>query len=107
MTARDTLTPARPLAAQVHAAAMFLHRAATAGLTVTVDEKAFITICVPGGLGDPAGRAALVTALAAAADDGHVVRFTALGRRDRYGITGYGRLAGHPVTFSTPRAETR
>jgi hypothetical protein len=110
MTARETLTPARPLPAQVHAlhaAAIFLARAATAGLTVTVSDRALISIEVPAGAGDPAARAALVTALAAAADDGHVVRFTALGCRDRYGITGYGQLAGHPVTFITPRAATR
>ena len=104
------LTPARPLAAQVHAlhtAALFLARAATAGLSVTVDGTAFITVTVPDWLGDPAARAMLVTALAGAADDGYVVRFTALGCHDRYGITGHGRLAGHPVTITTPRAATR
>lgn len=110
MTARDTLTPALPLPAQVHAlhaAAVFLQHAPAAGLTVTVDDQAFITIAVPGKLGDPARRAALVTALAAAADDGYVVRFTALGCQDRYGIAGYGRLAGHPVSITTPRSQAR
>ena len=110
MTAGDALTPARPLSAQVHAlhaAAMFLGHAATTGLTVTVDDRAFITVSIPGELGDPAHRAALVTVLAAAADNGHVVRFTALGCQDRYGIAGYGRLAGHPLTITTPRAVMR
>ena len=110
MTAPGTLTPARPLPAQVHAlhaAAVFLGHAAAGGLTVTVDGQAFITIGVPAGLGCPAARAALVTALAAAADDGYAVRFISLGCCDRYGITGYGRLAGHPVTITTPRAVTR
>jgi hypothetical protein len=110
MTAQGTLTPARPLAAQAHAlraAAIFLEHAATAGLSVTVDASAFITVHVPDQLGDPAARAALVAALAAAADDSRTVRSIALGRRARYRTTGYGQLAGHPVTITTTGTEIR
>jgi hypothetical protein len=109
MTAGAALTPARPLAAQahaLHAAAVFLEHAATAGLSVTVDASAFIAICVPDQLGDPAERAALVAAVAAAAG-GRIVRSIALGCRARYRTTGYGQLAGHPVTITTTGAETR
>jgi hypothetical protein len=108
MTAR-TVIPARPLAAQAHAlraAAIFLERAATAGLSVTVDASAFITVRVPDDLGEPAARAALVTALATAAR-GRIVRSIALGCRARYCTTGYGQLAGHPVTITTTGAQTR
>jgi hypothetical protein len=108
MNPRGALTPARPLAAQAHAlraAAMLLERAGVAGLLMTVDGTAFITIAIPGQLGDPATRAALVTALAAAADDSETVRSFALGCRARCRITGYGHLAGHPVTITTPPAE--
>ena len=113
-----TSTPAssgRP-AAQVralHAAAMFLQHAAAAGLAagsgleVAVDPGAFITIPLPRGHGDLACRETLITALASAAGGGYVVRFISLGCRDRYGVAGYGHLAGHPVTFTTPNAETR
>jgi hypothetical protein len=108
MTVGATVIPARPLAAQahaLHAAAIFLEHAATTGLSVTVDASAFITVHVPGDLGEPAARAALVTALAAAAR-GRTVRSIALGCRARYRTTGYGQLAGHPVTITTPPAET-
>jgi len=110
MTAAGALIPARPLAAQAHAlraAAVFIEHAATAGLSVTVDASAFITVCVPDGLGDPAARTLLVTALAAAAEHGHTVRSIALGCRARYRTTGYGQLAGHPVTITTAGATTR
>ena len=110
MSGAAALIPARPLPAQVHAlhaTAIFLQHAAVGGLTVTVDATAFITIEVPASLGRPGARAAVVTTLASAADDGYVVRFTAPGCQDRYGISGYGRLAGHPVTITTPRAVTR
>ena len=110
MTARSTVIPARPLAAQaraLHAAAVFIEHAATAGLSVTVDASAFITVHVPDQLGDPAARAALVAALAAAADDGQTVRSIALGCQARYRTTGYGQLAGHPVTITTAGATTR
>jgi len=103
------LIPARTPAAQVHAlhvAAMFLQHAAAGGLEITVDPGAFITISVPAGHGDLASREALITAMASAAG-GHVVRFISPGCRDRYGVAGYGHLAGHPVTFTTPNAETR
>jgi hypothetical protein len=109
MTAGTALTPARPLAAQahaLHAAAIFLKHAATTGLSVTVDASAFITVQVPDQLGDPAARAALVTALAAAAG-GRIVRSIALGCAARYRTTGYGQLAGHPVTITTSGAQTR
>jgi len=109
MTA-GSLTPARPLPAQVHAlhaAAMFIQHAATAGLTVSVDAAGFICVCVPDQLGDPAVRAMLVTALTSATDDGYVVRSIAVGCRDRYRITGYGQAAGHPLTITTSPAATR
>ena len=104
------LIPARQPAGQVHAlhaAAMLLQHTAITGLTATVDERAFITIHVPGGLGGPPCRAALVTTLAGSADDGYVVRFTCPGSSDRYGIAGYGQMAGHPVTITTPNARAR
>ena len=63
-------------------------------------------VCAPDGLGDAAARAVLVTALAAAADDGRTVRSIALGCQARYRTTGYGQLAGHPVTITTTGAET-
>jgi transcriptional regulator GlxA family with amidase domain len=110
MTAASALIRARPLAAQAHAlraAAIFIEHAATAGLVLTVDAGAFITVCVPDQPGDPAARAALVTALAAAADEGDTVRSIALGCQARYRITGYGQLAGHPVTITTTGAKTR
>ena len=107
---RRALIPARPLAAQAHAlraAAIFIEHAATAGLSVTVDASAFITVCVPDQLGDPAARTVLVTALAAAADDGQDRA------QHRAGLPGplphhrYGQLAGHPVTITTAGAKTR
>jgi hypothetical protein len=110
MTAGAAVIPVRPVAAQAHAlraAAIFIEHAATAGLSVSVDASAFITVCVPDQLGDPAVRAVLVAALAAAADDGQTVRSIALGCRARYRITGYGQLAGHPVTITTAGAKTR
>ena len=110
MTAQGTLIPARPVAAQAHAlraAAIFLEHTTTAGLSVTVDASAFITVHVPDQLGDPAARAALVAALAAEADGGQTVRSIALGCQARYRTTGYGQLAGHPVTITTTGAETR
>ena len=110
MTAAGALIPARPLAAQahaLHAAAIFIEHGGRAGLSVTVDASAFITVCVPDQLGDAAARAVLVTAMAAAADDGRTVRSIALGCQARYRITGYGQLAGHPVTITTTGAETR
>jgi hypothetical protein len=91
----------------LHATAVFLADAAAAGLTVTVSGEAFITIRVPRAHGDQAGRAAAVTALTAAACGGHVVRFISPGCTDRYGIAGYGWLAGHPVTVTTPNAQAR
>jgi hypothetical protein len=109
MTAAAALIPARPLAAQahaLHAAAIFTGHGQTAGLSVTVDASAFITVCVPDQLGDAAARAVLVTALATAAG-GHIVRSIALGCQARYRITGYGQLAGHPVTITTTGATAR
>jgi hypothetical protein len=109
MTA-GTVIPARPLAAQAHAlraAAIFLEHAGTAGLAVSVDAAAFITVCVPDPLGDPGTRAALVTALTSVTNGGYVVRSIALGQRDRYRTTGYGQIHGHPVTITTTGARTR
>jgi|SRR5258707_2723336 hypothetical protein len=109
MTAAGALIPARPLAAQahaLHAAAIFIGHGQTAGLSVTVDASAFITVCVPDQLGDAAARAVLVTALATAAG-GQIVRSIALGCQARYRITGYGQLAGHPVTITTTGATAR
>ena len=97
-------------AAQVralHAAALFLQAAAAGELEVTVDPDAFITIRVPRGHGDLATREALITSLASTASEGYVVRFISPGCQDRYGVAGYGHLEGHPVTFTTPNAETR
>ena len=103
-----SLIPARPLAAQahaLHAAAVFLEHGGTAGLSVTVDASAFITVHVPDQLGDAAARAVLVTALAGEAS-GDTVRSIALGCTARYRITGHGQLAGHPLIITTPPADT-
>src|SRR6266536_1256233 len=92
------LLPARPLAAQAHAlraAACFIEQAGIAGLHLTIDEGQ-ITIQVPVC---PAGRAAAVTLLAAAAG-GQASRDTRPGRT-RGWVFADGQIAGHHARIFT------
>ena len=100
-TSSAGLLPARPLAAQAHAlraAAAFIEQAGIPGLSLTVDEDQ-ITIQVPVHLAGPAGRAAAVTRLAAAAG-GQAARDIRPGLTCGW-VRAEGQIAGHHVRIFT------
>ena len=99
MTGQDTVIPARPLAAQVHAlhaAAAFLEHAGIPGLYLTINEDR-VGIQVPACLAGPDARIAAVTLLAAAAGGQAAARAG--------WVIADGDLAGHPVRIYTPIAD--